>query len=158
MNPDAHPQPPAGQRRKILVVDDNPVIVKTLAFKLKTKGYDVCTALDGAAAVSAVRKERPDLILLDISFPPDVGHGGGVPWDGFLIMDWLHRMDEAKNTPIIVITGGDPAQYEKRSLAAGAAAFFHKPLDHDGLINVICRTLGECSTPPTPGFGTTVMP
>ena len=158
MNPDTHPQPPAGPRRKILVVDDNPVIVKTLAFKLKSKGYDVYTALDGAAAVSTVRKEKPDLILLDISFPPDVGHGGGVPWDGFLIMDWLHLMDEAKNTPIIVITGGDPVQYEKRSLATGAVAFFHKPLDHDGLINVIRRTLGESSTPPTPGCDTSLAP
>jgi CheY-like chemotaxis protein len=158
MNSVANPQSSAGTRRKILVVDDNPIIVKTLAFKLKANGYEVCTALDGAAAVSTVRKEKPDLILLDISFPPDVGHGGGVPWDGFLIMDWLHRMDEAKNTPIIVITGGDPVQYEKRSLATGAVAFFHKPLDHDGLINVIRRTLGECSTPPTPGFDTALMP
>ena len=160
MNTDAKPQPPAEpsapqRRRKILVVDDNPVIIKTLSFKLKSHGYDVCTAMDGAEAVSTVRKEKPDLILLDISFPPDVGHGGGVAWDGFLIMDWVRRMDEAKHTPIIVITGGDPVQYEKRSLDAGAVAFFRKPLDHDGLINVIRRTLGEISTPPTPGFDTT---
>jgi len=145
-------QQPTTTRQKILVVDDNPIIVKTLGFKLKGEGYDVCTALDGSEAVATARKERPDLILLDISFPPDVGHGGGVSWDGFLIMDWLRRIDGAKDIPIIVITGADPAQYEKRSLDAGAVAFFHKPLDHDGLIDVIRRTLGEVSASPKPGF------
>jgi len=155
MTPEIPLQPTNVNRRKILVVDDDAIILRTLAFKLKSHGYDVCTALDGAAAVSTVRKEKPDLILLDISFPPDVGHGGGVAWDGFLIMDWLRRIEEARNTPIIIITGGDPVQLEKRSLDAGAVAFFRKPIDHEGLIDVIRRSLGEISTPPTPGFDTT---
>jgi CheY-like chemotaxis protein len=145
-------------RKKILVVDDNAIIVKTLAFKLKTAGFDVLTALDGGDAVSAVRKEKPDLILLDLSFPPDVGHGGGVPWDGFLIMNWIRRMDEAKHIPIIIITGGDPMQHEKKCMDAGAVAFFRKPLDHDGLVGAIRRTLGLITTPPTPGFDTTHTP
>lgn len=154
MNSDANTQLPAKPRKKILVVDDNAIILKTLSFKLKAKGYDVVTALDGAGAVSTARKEKPDLILLDISFPPDVMHGGGVQWDGFLIMNWLRRIEELKHTPIIVITGGDPVQYEKRALEAGAVAFFRKPLDHDGLISAIRRTLGEITTPPTPGTDT----
>src|SRR5258708_32495903 len=108
------------KRKRILVVDDSPIILKTLSMKLKASGYDVLTAEDGAVAVSTARRERPDLILLDIAFPPDVAHGGGVPWDGFLIMDWLHRMDEAKNIPIVIITGGDPERYKARSMAARA--------------------------------------
>jgi CheY-like chemotaxis protein len=156
VNPDPHPQPPAEKRRKILVVDDNAVIVKTLSFKLKASGFDVCTAMDGADAVSKVRTERPDLILLDISFPTDVG--GGVAWDGFLVMDWLRRMEEAKHTPMIVITGGDPVQFEKRALDAGATAFFHKPLDHAGLIDVIRRTLRGISIPPPSSSDTTFTP
>src|SRR6185436_18936059 len=84
------------KRKKILVVDDSPIILKTLSMKLKSRGYDVLTAEDGSVAVSTARREKPDLILLDITFPPDVGHGGGVPWYGFLIMNWLMRMDEAK--------------------------------------------------------------
>lgn len=148
MNPEVKAQSNAGRRHKILVVDDNTIIVRTLAFKLKNNGYDVCTALDGADAVSTVRKEKPDLILLDISFPPDVAHGGGVAWDGFLIMDWLRRTDDAKHTPIIIITGGDPVKFEKRCLDAGAVAFFHKPINHDGLIEVVRRTLNEISVKP----------
>jgi len=150
MDPDTNVQTSHKPRPKILVVDDSAVILKTLSFKLKSKGYDVFTALDGAEAVSTARKEKPDLILLDISFPPDVAHGGGVPWDGFLIMEWLRRLDELKRTPIVVITGGDPMEYEKRALDAGAVAFFQKPLDHDGLIDVIRQIVAASPTSPNP--------
>src|SRR5438105_2044489 len=79
MPPVGDPQPIANGK-KVLVVDDNKVILKTLSLKLSANGYAIVTAEDGAAAVRAVRSEKPDLILLDVSFPPDVAHGGGVPW------------------------------------------------------------------------------
>src|SRR5215468_5822090 len=129
-----------GTGKKILIVDDCVVILKALSAKLRGKGYQVFTAVEGSEAVSTVRRERPDLILLDINFPPDVAHGGGVAWDGFLIMNWLRRMDEGRDIPVIMITGGDPAKYKDKSLAAGAVAFFHKPVDHDELLNVIHQT------------------
>jgi CheY-like chemotaxis protein len=124
--------------KKILVVDDNEVILKTISLKLQAAGFRVVTALDGAEAVAAARKELPDLILLDISFPPDVG---GVEWDGFRIMAWLHRMDAVKKTPVIIITGGDAANNKERATAAGAVAFFHKPIDHEDLLKMIRATL-----------------
>lgn len=130
-------------RKKILVVDDSRIILKTLSMKLQASGYEVLTAEDGAVAVSTTRREKPDLILLDISFPPDVAHGGGVAWDGFLIMTWLKRMDEAKNIPIIVITGGKSEDLKQRALAAGAIGFFEKPIDNDELLAAIRHTLGE---------------
>ena len=130
-------------RKKILVVDDSIVILKTMSMKLTAHGYDVVTAEDGGTAVSLVRQQRPDLILLDLSFPPDVAHGGGVGWDGFLIMNWLQRIEEAKHIPIIVITGGDPAKCKDRALAAGAADVFLKPINHDDLLVVIRQKLGE---------------
>jgi len=129
--------------KKILIVDDSRIILKTLSMKLTSNGYNVITAEDGAGAVSIVRRERPDLILLDLIFPPDVGHGGGVCWDGLLIMSWLQRLEEAKNIPIIVISAGDPAKYKDHVLAAGASWFFQKPLNHDELLAVIRQTLGE---------------
>src|SRR5690348_871304 len=95
--------------KKILIVDDSIIVLKTISTKLKANGYQPITAQDGGQAISTVRQDRPDLILLDLSFPPDVAHGGGVSWDGFLIIEWLRRMDEAKDTPIIIVTGGDPA-------------------------------------------------
>lgn len=130
----------------VLVVDDNEVILRTLSLKLKASGYDVITAIDGSQALSTVRRKRPDLILLDISFPPDVAHGGGVPWDGFRMIDWFKRMDELKGVPIIIITAGEAAQYKDRALAAGAAAFFHKPIDNDELLSTIHQILGPKPT------------
>ena len=125
-------------KKKILVVDDDPVVINALSIKLKANGFDVLSARDGAAAVNAVRTQRPDLILLDITFPADMD---SVSWDGFLIMAWLKRLEEAANVPIIVITGGDREKYESRAIAAGATAFFHKPISHDELFGLIRRTL-----------------
>ena len=127
--------------KKILIVDDSVLILKTLSSKLQASGYQTFTALDGSQAVSTVRRERPDLILLDINFPPDVGHGGGVAWDGFLILTWLRRMDEALNTPVVIITGSDPALFKNRCLAAGVAGYFQKPLNHDELLGAIGKLL-----------------
>ena len=111
--------------------------------KLRSNGFEVITAQDGAGAVSLARSNRPDLILLDMNFPPDVAHGGGVFWDGLLIMGWLRRIDETKDTPIIVITGEDANRYRERSLAAGAIAFIAKPIRPDELVAVMRRALGE---------------
>ena len=126
--------------KKILVVDDNEIVVKTLSLKLQGAGYQVITALDGAEAVAAARKETPDLILLDISFPPDVG---GVPWDGFRIMEWFQRLDTAKKIPIIIITGTEDPKARERATSSGAIAYFQKPLEHDYLIKVVRATLGD---------------
>ena len=126
--------------RRILVVDDNEIILKTISLKLQGAGYQVITALDGAQAVAAARKENPDLILLDISFPPSVD---GVPWDGFRVMEWFQRLDAAKKIPIIIITGSEDPKYKERATSTGAVAFFHKPIDHDDLLKVIRATLGD---------------
>ena len=138
------------RHRKILVVDDSPVILKTLSMKLTVHGYDVVTAEDGSAAIGAVRRHKPDLILLDLSFPPDVAHGGGVAWDGYLIMNWLRRLEEGRNIPILVITGGDPDQCKERALAAGATGFFHKAINSDELLAEIEQTLAKQANAPPP--------
>ncbi len=103
--------------KKVLVVDDNEVILKTISLKLQGAGFTVITALDGSEAVAAARKETPDLILLDINFPPAVD---GVPWDGFRIMDWFHRLDPAKKIPIIIITGMEDIGMKNKERATKA--------------------------------------
>src|SRR5215467_10304505 len=102
-------------QKKILVVDDDRIVLRTTSSVLAEAGYAVITAEDGASAVEKARREMPDLILLDMIFPPDVAHGGGVPWDGFLIIGWLRRLEEAKNIPIIVMTGSPAEKYKTRA-------------------------------------------
>ncbi len=132
-------------RKKILIVDDDAVILETLSTKLTAKGYEVLTAADGATAVSTVRRAKPDLILLDVNLPVDASME--MEWDAFRIMEWLKRLDEVAKIPVIVITGGDPNKNKERSFAAGATAFFHKPINHDELIKAIRKTLGEDPDP-----------
>ena len=140
--------PPAiGYNRKILVVDDNPVVLKAFELKLKTLGFQVLTASEGAAAVSCARQERPDLIVLDINFPPDVG-SSGLQWDGFNIMQWMQRFQEVASIPVIIITGGDQPKVKERALAAGAAAFFHKPINNEEFLITVRRILGQSGSKP----------
>jgi len=127
---------------RILIADDNIVILKALSIKLKSKGYEVRTAMDGSTAVSCVRRERPDLIILDINFPPDAAQGG-ITWDGFLILDWLRRLDEARETPVIFITGAEGTGFRERAMSMGAVAFFQKPIDQDELLHVVHETVGD---------------
>jgi CheY-like chemotaxis protein len=122
--------------RKILVIDDNPVILKALFLAFKSKGHEMYAALDGPEAFSIARREKLDLIILDICFPPDVDQSGNT-WDAFLIIDWLHRIGVGEELPIIVISGADPVEFKDRCLASGAVAFFSKPLDMPRLLDTI---------------------
>jgi len=134
------------------VIDDNKVILRTTAAKLRSSGYEVLTAEDGASAIRQARQLEPHLILLDLNFPPDVGHGGGIPWDGLLILSWLRRSDGVRKIPVIVITGGDLAPYEDRCMEAGVLDVFLKPIDHDALLAAIRWALDEevAEKDPTP--------
>ena len=127
--------------KKILIVDDNPVVLKALMSALEPAGYKVFTALDASEAFNIVRREKPDLFLLDIFFPPDVV-GSGNTWDAFRILQWLQRMGEAKDTPVIVISVAEPEKYEKLCLDAGARAFLHKPVDPRKLLDTARKILG----------------
>ena len=122
--------------KKILAVDDNPVILKALSLVLSREGYQVLTALDGPEAFNITRREQLDLILLDIFFPPDISQSG-MTWDAFLIIQWLQRMGMAEGVPILVISSAEPDQFRERCLDAGVQGFFSKPIDMSELLDTI---------------------
>ena len=132
------------KKKKILVVDDDSVILKAFSLKLRASDYDVVTAANGPDAVNAVRTQKPDAVLLDINFPPEFE---GVVWDGFRIMEWLRRLEEAGDTPIFIVSGGDPEKYVTRARELGAVAFFRKPVAHEQLVAALRRILAEEPTP-----------
>ncbi len=134
----------SAKKKKILVVDDDSVILKAFSLKLKAADYDVVTAANGPDAVNAVRTQKPDAVLLDINFPPEFE---GVVWDGFRIMEWLQRLEEAQDTPIFIVSGGDPEKYVQRARDLGAVAFFRKPVAHEQLVAALRRILAEEPTP-----------
>jgi len=125
------------------VVDDDAVFQRAMSMRLTSFGYDVMCAEDGSAAVSAFHQSRPDLILLDINFPPDVAHGGGLTWDGFLILSWLRRAQGAQGVPVIAITAGDAEQYREQCRQAGLDYLFPKPVDHEALVATMKTLLSQ---------------
>jgi CheY-like chemotaxis protein len=130
------------QVKKILIVDDNQVVLTALSSVLTSRGYDVVTAIDGPEAFSVVSEERLDLILLDIHFPPDASMSGNT-WDAFHIMNWIRRAGgpHGRDIPVIVMSGAKPAEMEQRCLAAGAVAYFQKPVRIPRLFNTIQEIL-----------------
>ena len=126
-------------RPKILVVDDDPDLVRALRLRLRANNYEVTTASDGYTAIAAAQKERPALIILDLGLP--VG-------DGFVVLDRLQNSDALSGVPVIVLSARDPQSNEERALKAGAAAFFQKPADNDELLNVIRVSLGTAQPQP----------
>lgn len=126
---------------KILVVDDDPDLVRAMRLRLRASNYEVATATDGYSAIAAAQKERPSLIILDLGLP--VG-------DGFVVLDRLQNSDALAGIPVIVLSARDPQTNEERALKAGAAAFFQKPADNDELMNVIRVSLGHTKSQPAP--------
>ena len=125
--------------RKLLVIDDDTDVLKGLTVRLKANGYAVAQAVDGMQAILAARRERPDLILLDIGLP------GG---DGYSVMERLRSMRPLARIPIVVLTALDPATHQERALQAGAAAFLQKPVENEALLGAIRSALGDLGAPP----------
>ena len=127
--------------KRILVVEANQVSSRSFSKVLESAGYSVVKAADGSGAVSTARHEKPDLIVLDPTFPPDVAHGGGVKWEGLLIIEWLHHMQEAMATPVILISDNGAAEDQERCMADGVFAVLQKPVDNDELLATIASVL-----------------
>ena len=129
------------RKAKILVVDDDPDLVRALRLRLRAHNCDVVTAGDGYSVIATAQKEHPDLIILDLGIP--VG-------DGFVVLERLQSNDALSAIPVIVLTARDPQNNEERAMKAGAAAFFQKPVDNDELLNVIRVSLPHRKSPEVP--------
>jgi CheY-like chemotaxis protein len=129
--------------KKILVIDDNKVVLTAMTLMLQAKGYHVMVAETGADAIGILRRDKPDLILLDLDFPPDEGNIGGGLRDGFLILDWARRMCDAEKIPVIIVSALDPETYKDKAQAHGIPTYFHKPVDKEQLLAAIHSSLGD---------------
>jgi CheY-like chemotaxis protein len=146
----AQPPPAAsvGRNRRILVVDDNAVVLKAFELKLKAFGFEVASLSNAAMVASTAETVQAELIILDINFQ----FTGGAEWSGFTVVQWLQRFPHLACIPIIFISGGDAAQYREKALSAGGVAFFQKPVNFTELLATILRALGDdpASLPPAP--------
>lgn len=113
---------------KILIVDDDHDIRNLLATRLRAEGYETVFASDAMTAVTVARTERPAVILLDIGLP------GGT---GLVVMDRLKNFPALAHIPVVIVSARDPIASREAALAAGAHAFFPKPIDHTALLETV---------------------
>ncbi|MGD0916255.1 MAG: response regulator [Thermodesulfobacteriota bacterium] len=121
-----------GQKKRILVVDDERDIVKVLMIRLQSSGYEVITAFDGAQGVFMAHKEKPDLIILDIRMPAG---------DGFSVAERLKRSSPTWTIPVIFLTGSPEKDAEERAMELGARFYIKKPYDPEELLDAVKRAL-----------------
>jgi DNA-binding response OmpR family regulator len=125
-----------GEKKKILIVDDERDIVKALMIRLQGAGYEVVTAFDGAQGVFMAHKEKPDLIILDIRMPAG---------NGFSVAQRLKRSMHTFTIPVIFLTGSPEKNAEEKARVLGARFYIKKPYDPEELLDAIRRALEKDS-------------
>lgn len=127
---------PAQRGARLLVVDDEPVILELLAGALRFAGFDVLTASTGAEALRAAAAGRPDLILLDVMMPG---------CDGFEVIRRIH--DGGPRIPVIFLTARDTPRDRVAGLSLGGDDYITKPFSLDEVLArisaVLRRSTGE---------------
>ena len=121
---------------RILVIDDEPNILGTLAPLLRARGYEVFTAMNGRTAREIVDRDKPDLIVLDLGLP-DV--------DG---VELCREIREAVNVPIVVLSARGAEGDKVRALDVGADDYVTKPFGAEELLARIRAALRRSEAPP----------
>jgi DNA-binding response OmpR family regulator len=124
--------------RKILVVDDEPVLVETIAYNLQQAGYQVTTAADGISALEAARRETPDLVILDIMLPE---------MDGLEVCRQLRREHNTATTPIMMLTAKGDEIDKVVGLEVGADDYVTKPFGRRELLARVRALLRRADYP-----------
>lgn len=114
--------------KKILIVEDDPIMIKYLESLFRDNGYDTCSATDGVEALEVLKKEKPDLITLDLQMPEE--------W-GPRFYRKMMKDKKLKNTPVIVVSAIDGDHAIKN-----AVAFVRKPFDPEKLIGIVKGAIG----------------
>lgn len=119
--------------RRILAVDDEPHILKLVAFSLKAKGFEVLEATDGLSAVAVAEAEKPDLILMDVMMPA---------LDGYEACRRIKANPATADIPVVMLTAKAQVAEQKTGLDAGALDYICKPFTPKDLVAQVESLLG----------------
>ena len=120
--------------KKILIVDDEAELVKAVQIRLDQAGYEVLVAGDGREGFDVARREKPDLIILDLMLPG---------MDGYEVYGLLKADTRYSKIPIIMFTARAQESDKKMGEEVGADAYITKPFDHQALLKKIKELLKE---------------
>lgn len=112
-------------KKTILIVDDEPDILRLTSLRLKKLGFDVITAVDGKQALDVIRNEKPDLVLLDLALPL---------LNGDEVCKRIKKDEKVKHIPIILFTAHSDTMTAEKAKEFGADDYIIKPFDPDELI------------------------
>ena len=110
---------------RIFIADDDPDIVQFVSVNLQLEGFEVSSATDGKAALAALTKDAPDLVILDIMMPE---------MDGLAVLRRMRAHPVSANIPVIVLTAKALPQDRIRGLELGADDYISKPFELDELM------------------------
>ena len=124
-------------KKYILVVDDDPDLVETVAMMLESKGCEVGRAYDGVEGEESVKERRPDLIVLDVMMPRK---------DGYVLCSELKANEETSDIPIVLLTAvGEAVPTTTYTHADGMSTeaddYIAKPIDTEGMWEVVSSLL-----------------
>ena len=123
---------PVSQSPKILIVDDDPQVLKMLPRFFKGSGYDIAGAADGFEAGVKVMSFAPDLVVLDLMMP-------GI--DGFEVCKRIKENPGTAHIKVLAVSGYGDEENEQRILAVGADVFLPKPIDNEILLKAVSNLL-----------------
>lgn len=118
--------------RRLLIVEDDPGLQSQMRWCF-SEDLEVTVASDREAALTALRREEPDVVTLDLGLPPDPGGAT----EGFALLEEILRL--APLTKVIVVTGREDKENAVKAIGMGASDFYQKPLDADILNFVVNR-------------------
>jgi DNA-binding response OmpR family regulator len=121
-------------RGRILVVDDDQNFAQTLAVSLRDNGYEVTSACDEASCMACVRRDDPDLVLLDLGTPS--GHG-------FLTLERLCVNPHWERLPVVVVATKTQGSAPDLAMRAGASAYFESEGVSAELLETISRLVAD---------------
>ena len=116
----------------ILVVEDYEDTSLAMRLALEDRGYRILEASDGAAAVEVAERERPDIVLMDLTLPV---------MDGLEATRRIRSNPEMGDTVVVAVTAHPDHDYRARALAAGCNAFVTKPVDFEWLNELLSNLL-----------------
>ncbi len=123
--------------KKVLIAEDEPNILESLRFILMHAGYSVETVSDGAETVPAIRKQQPEIVILDVMLPNK---------SGFEILKQLKADDELTNTPVLMLTAKGQEQDRDTATQLGADAFITKPFSNQDVLDCLADLLRKSTT------------
>jgi len=114
--------------KRILIVDDEPDVLKLAAFRLKKWGYEIITAIDGQMGLDMIRSEKPDLVLLDLRLPN---------MDGTDVCRQVKNDEALKHIPIILFTATADIAVAETAKEVKADDYIVKPFEPEQLLEKI---------------------